>query len=306
MEREGLVYKALEVYRNIPEWGETYLSREECLIAVGMNANDAGSEAARKQFDRRRTGMEQRYGRPELPDTIEANTKRAVFLWQRIVEIPSTGRKLTQAYAMELAGFSKENRKAGAQYMKVSRAIKTFQKKQAQQTAPVDDVPPENPVPAAPAPAARVPTAAAVRPTGRVPTAAASRFTGPVLEVEFDDSSDALLSPISAIEEPNAAVVTFDEDKEEASFFNTPPNFHNTQMNLLFDEVYCGNSLSTAPTTKPSNSSIKSNVEWKGARKPQGSVRINLQGSYRDLQRGSVERKYAVDFQVCRSRRNNV
>ncbi|CAB9523444.1 unknown protein [Seminavis robusta] len=233
MDRDELVERALEVYRSIPEWGETYLSREDCLVAVGMPEKDAMLEAVKKQFDRRRQGLEQRYGRPELENTVEANTKRALFMWKSIVEHPTTGRKPTQAYAMELAGFKKEDRKAGAKYMKVKRAIDSYRKK-AQAQEQEQPMPAHDPVARATQPPAAAPTLAPV------PRAAAAR-PRPVLSVEFDVDSDAgaILSPISTLGGPTErSVVSFDEDKEEASFFNTPPDFRNKEMKLLFDSVY--------------------------------------------------------------------
>ncbi|CAB9528951.1 hypothetical protein SEMRO_2361_G324830.1 [Seminavis robusta] len=227
MNRDELVEKALEVSRAIPEWAETYLGREDCLVAVRMDEAEAILDQVKKQFDRRRNGIEQRYGRPEHKNDIDENTKRAVYLWQRIVENPANGKKPTQALAMLLAGFNKEQRKAGACFMKVSRAIKAFQRKQ--QTPPAAAAA-TTAVPQ-PAPAARTSWRAA--PQQPPPPANNPRTTTrppplhplhPVERVEFANSPRSTMSPISVLD-PNATVVCFDEDDEEYSFFNTPPDF---------------------------------------------------------------------------------
>ncbi|CAB9531097.1 unknown protein [Seminavis robusta] len=264
MDHDDLVVKAIEVYRSIPDFGEVYLSREDCLVAVGMNEEIASTEQVKKQFDRRRNGMEQRHGRPEHTDNIEENTKRAVYLFQRLAVNPTAiGKKPTQAWTMALAGFKHEQRKAGACFMKVSRAIKSSQKRQQQQqqqrqAAQMPPVARQNQIPRPghkkPPPNNHLPK----------PPAVAARPVPHVL-IDDDDGSQVVLSPISAADS-NPAFVGFDQEKEEFSFFNTPPNFCNTEMQVLFDSAYCGDSVSMS-------SGAKSNIDWKDARKPQGSIR---------------------------------
>ncbi|CAB9520551.1 unknown protein [Seminavis robusta] len=293
------VDQAVEVYRNVPDWGEMYFSKKDCLVAVGMAEEAAESESNQRQMRRQLKGLEQAHGPPYHPNNEEENTMRAVYLASLITVNPTTGKKASLTFVMQVAGFPAASSGPGKDHMRVSRRWGTAKKKKqvldslpTQASASTNKRPPVPPQATAKARApqakAKAPSNVAVKPPR-------------VVHLSDDDSSDApsILSPLSSastsgsVNRKESAVTT----EKEFEIYNTPP---------IFDYSETMPPPFTDPLSDVSSLASSSNISFKNAKQRPKNINSAIshlttsQTHRRTTQAAQVERQTERELENIR------